>query len=112
MLRWTFPLVVALLAPLPAFVQPPPRPQPEVNPELRDSIKANYTKYEYQIPMRDGVNLFTTVYVPKDDSQTYPILMMRTPYSCFPYGVDKYPDLIRPGERYIKSGYIFVYQDV
>ncbi|MEG0042555.1 MAG: X-Pro dipeptidyl-peptidase, partial [Massilia sp.] len=25
-----------------------------------------YTKYEYRIPMRDGVQLFTVVYVPKD----------------------------------------------
>ena len=29
-------------------------------------VKANYTKYEYRIPMRDGVRLFTAVYVPKD----------------------------------------------
>jgi predicted acyl esterase len=29
-------------------------------------VKANYTKYEYLIPMRDGVHLFTAVYVPKD----------------------------------------------
>jgi uncharacterized protein len=64
------------------------------------------------IPMRDGVKLFTAVYVPKDDSQTYPIMLMRTPYSCQPYGVDKYPDSLRPGERYAKAGYIFAYQDV
>ncbi|MBA4064879.1 MAG: X-Pro dipeptidyl-peptidase [Isosphaera sp.] len=62
--------------------------------------------------MRDGVRLFTAVYVPKDDSTTYPILLMRTPYGCQPYGVDKYPDSLRPGERYAKGGYIFVYQDV
>ena len=29
-------------------------------------VKAHYTKYEYRIPMRDGVRLFTSVYVPKD----------------------------------------------
>ena len=29
-------------------------------------IKANYTKYEFQIPMRDGKRLFTSVYVPKE----------------------------------------------
>src|ERR1700727_295320 len=51
-------------------------------------VKANYTKYEYQIPMRDGIKLFTSVYVPKDDSKKYPILMKRTPYSVAPYGVD------------------------
>ena len=38
-------------------------------------VKANYTKYEYEIPMRDGKKLFTAVYTPKDTSQPYPILM-------------------------------------
>ena len=92
-------LVVLLLAPAPAFAQP-------------DLVKANYTKYEFKIPMRDGVKLHTAVFVPKDDSQVYPFLMQRTPYSCAPYGVDKYPDKVGPGERYQRSGYIFVTQDV
>jgi len=42
-------------------------------------IKANYTKKEYKIQMRDGVKLFTSVYTPKDTSKTYPIIMIRTP---------------------------------
>src|SRR5262245_31499968 len=113
MTRYLLPVVLALLVPLPAFVQPPaPAPKADAAAELRDHIKANYTKYEYMIPMRDGVKLFTAVYVPKDDSETYPFLLIRTPYSCQPYGVDKYPNELRPGERYAKSGYIFVYQDV
>ena len=28
--------------------------------------RAHYTKFDYRIPMRDGVKLFTSVYVPKD----------------------------------------------
>ena len=64
------------------------------------------------IPMRDGVRLFTAVYVPKDDAQSYPFLLNRTPYSCAPYGVDKYPDNLRTPASYVKSGYIFVFQDV
>ena len=44
-------------------------------------IREHYTKYEYRIPMRDGVKLFTAVYVPKDASTAYPILLTRTPYS-------------------------------
>ena len=32
-------------------------------------VKAHYTKYEFQIPMRDGKKLFTAVYAPKDASQ-------------------------------------------
>ncbi|HEY7679741.1 MAG TPA: X-Pro dipeptidyl-peptidase, partial [Terriglobia bacterium] len=53
-------------------------------------IKSNYTKYEYRIPMRDGVKLFTAVYVPKSSSEAYPILLNRTPYSLRPYGPDRY----------------------
>jgi len=44
-----------------------------------DYARANYTKFEYRIPMRDGVKLFTSVYVPKDGGQKYPILLTRTP---------------------------------
>ncbi len=75
-------------------------------------IKANYTKYEYRIPMRDGKRLFTAVYVPKDQSRTYPILLIRTPYNVKPYGADQYPDNLRPGPLFAKEGYIFVNQDV
>src|SRR5277367_2697215 len=77
-----------------------------------DYVKSHYTKYEYRIPMRDGVKLFTSVYVPKDDSQPYPILMDRTPYSVAPYGVDQYKKTLGPSDEFEKAGYIFVYQDV
>jgi uncharacterized protein len=53
-------------------------------------IKSNYTKYEFQIPMRDGKKLFTSVYAPKDAKEQYPIMLDRTPYSVAPYGVDNY----------------------
>jgi putative CocE/NonD family hydrolase len=74
-------------------------------------IKANYTKYEYQIPMRDGKKLFTSVYVPNDQSKKYPFLMDRTPYSVAPYG-EGYKASIGPSPQFVKDGYIFVYQDV
>jgi putative CocE/NonD family hydrolase len=77
-----------------------------------EAIKATYTKYEYRIPMRDGVRLFTAVYVPKDASQKYPILLNRTPYSVGPYGADRYRDNLGPSPLFAKEGYIFVYQDV
>jgi putative CocE/NonD family hydrolase len=86
--------------------------QPPAAPEKPEPVKTQYTKYEYRIPMRDGVKLFTAVYVPKDDSHTYPLLLTRTPYSCAPYGVDAYPDSLKPGPLYQKAGYVFVYQDV
>jgi putative CocE/NonD family hydrolase len=80
--------------------------------EKEDYVKAHYTKYEYRIPMRDGKKLFTSVYVPKDASQPYPILMDRTPYNGAPYGEDQYKKHLGPSEEFEKAGYIFVYQDV
>src|SRR5579872_6529570 len=75
-------------------------------------VKEHYTRFEYTIPMRDGVHLFTSVYIPKDSSQTYPFLITRTPYSVGPYGVDHLPDRLGPSLDFTKAGYIFVYQDV
>ena len=39
--------------------------QPAPAASAEDYVRAHYTKYEYRIPMRDGVRLFTAVYVPK-----------------------------------------------
>jgi len=75
-------------------------------------IKEHYTKYEYRIPMRDGVHLFTSVYLPKDSSRAYPFLINRTPYSVGPYGVDQYRKNLGPAPEFDKAGYIFVFQDV
>jgi len=100
-----------------------PSTGPLVPTEFKDdaavvtALREYYTKYEYRIPMRDGVHLFTSVYAPKDRSQTYPILMTRSPYSASPYGTDRYPE----GERarrwhhlksFVHEGYILVTQDV
>ncbi len=80
-------------------------------PNVED-VKANYTKKEVQIPMRDGVKLFTSIYMPKDTSQKYPFLMQRTPYSVGPYGAEAYKNSLGPSLLFQKEGYIFVYQDV
>src|SRR6185312_7400158 len=80
--------------------------------ETHFDVRAHYTKYEFRIPMRDGKRLFTSVYVPKDTSKTYPILMTRTPYGVEPYGADNYPKTLFPGEEFERDGFIFVYQDV
>ncbi|HEY1600615.1 MAG TPA: CocE/NonD family hydrolase, partial [Pirellulales bacterium] len=78
----------------------------------RDYVASHYTKYEYRIPMRDGKKLFTAVYVPKDQSQSYPIMLLRTPYSVRPYGADQYKADLGPSPLFGQQGYIFVYQDV
>ena len=100
--------------------------RPIISAELKEdadiarAIRENYTKYEHRIRMRDGVSLFTVVYAPKDTSRTYPMMLMRTPYSVAPYGVDNYPGAhggqglsrIAPSTHFIRQGYIFVHQDV
>ena len=75
-------------------------------------VRAHYTKHEFEIPMRDGVKLFTAVYVPKDRSLRYPILLQRTPYGVAPYGVDAYRPSIGPSDHVMKDGFIVAYQDV
>lgn len=75
-------------------------------------IKAAFNKSEHMIPMRDGKRLFTVVYSPKDTSQTYPLLMQRTPYGSGPYGAEAYKPSLGPSPLFTNEGYIFVYQDV
>src|SRR5205823_6404064 len=77
-----------------------------------DYVKAHYTKYEYKIPMRDGVRLFTEVYVPRDTSRKSPFLMIRTQSGVLPYGTDQYPRDLGPSPLFGKAGYLFVNQDV
>jgi uncharacterized protein len=76
-------------------------------------FKEHYTKKEVYIPMRDGIKLFTAIYTPKENTEKHAFLMTRTPYSCSPYGEDKYL-AIWGGYKaaYIKENYIFVMQDV
>lgn len=80
-------------------------------PTSADDVRARYTKYEYMVPMRDGVRLFTSIYAPKDTSQKYPFLLTRTPYSVAPYGVDQYRGSLGPSDHFQKDGFLFVYQD-
>lgn len=83
------------------------------DPQTTESyIRLHYTKHEYMIPMRDGVKLMTSVFVPKNTSKTYPMLMKRTPYNVAPYGEDKFPTRLGPSEHFVRAGYIFVNQDV
>ncbi len=79
-----------------------------------EKIRTNYAKFETMIPMRDGVQLFTSIYVPYtiDVSAEFPILMVRTPYSSGPYGANVYRGALGPSEAFEDEKFIFVYQDV
>jgi len=73
----------------------------------------NYYKIERMVPMRDGVRLFTSFYIPKDSLEKHPFLMTRTPYSCAPYGENKMMAAWNSyGMVYLRENYIFVSQDV
>ncbi|MBE9462495.1 CocE/NonD family hydrolase [Dyadobacter sp. UP-52] len=77
-------------------------------------IREHYSKIERMIPMRDGIKLFTSIYIPKDisASQKYPILLNRTPYNSAPYGETLFKTSLGPSMSFAKEGYIIVYQDV
>jgi putative CocE/NonD family hydrolase len=77
-------------------------------------VRENYYKIEKMLPMRDGIHLFTAFYIPKDSSVKHPILFNRTPYTCYPYGEDKFNPRIYETYwiNYLKEGYIIAIQDV
>ena len=83
-------------------------------PPAATYAQAHYTKQEVYVAMRDGTQLFTVIYTPKDAGagKKYPILMQRTCYSVAPYGSGRFPARLGPSEIMMKQGYIFVYQDV
>lgn len=80
-----------------------------------DFIREHYAKYEYKIPMRDGVKLFVSIYEPRagefKDHGPYPFLMTRTPYSCAPYGEDMMAARMGISQELLESGYNFVCAD-
>ncbi|MEO6813236.1 MAG: CocE/NonD family hydrolase [Ginsengibacter sp.] len=75
-------------------------------------VKKNFTKIDTAITMRDGIKLYTIIYIPKDNSVKYPFLMERTPYSVAPYGEKNYANSLGPNTDLMHGKYIFVYQDV
>lgn len=81
----------------------------EVNEEY---VKNNYTKIEEYITMRDGIRLFTSIYIPKNSSEKHPIILNRTPYTVAPYGTSEVKTYLGNFPEMTKAGYIFVYQDV
>jgi len=73
----------------------------------------NYHKVEQMIPMRDGVKLYTSIYIPNDVTENHPILLRRSPYSCAPYGPKEFFKFWEKYHTtYCREGYIMVFQDV
>ncbi len=86
-----------------------------VKAENPDSIWIvnHYVKQEHSVPMRDGIRLFTSVYIPTDNTEKHPILITRTPYSCRPYGEKNFRKYWSNHYKdYLRENYIMVIQDV
>lgn len=75
-------------------------------------LKEDYVKWERMVPMRDGVKLYTAIYIPRSTTEKVPIIMVRTPYSCNPYGTENYRRHLGPSPLFAGEKYIYVYQDV
>lgn len=72
----------------------------------------DYRKKEVMLPMRDGTRLYTAVYEPVSAPTPGPLLIMRTPYACEPYGQGFTPLLRTSLAAYVECGYTLVFQNV
>ncbi|HEU0014785.1 MAG TPA: CocE/NonD family hydrolase [Longimicrobium sp.] len=75
-------------------------------------VAEHYVKRDTLIPMRDGVRLYTAIYIPKDQSRPHPVILRRTPYSVGRYGNTRYNAAGGAWAAFHRLGYILVMQDV
>ncbi len=83
------------------------------------AVERNYDRRVVMVPMRDGVKLFTVVFVPKG-AHDAPIMLTRTPYNAAdhvrnptaPPARTLIDELSVADEGFVENGYIRVYQDV
>ena len=94
-----------------AGISPAQAPAKTTAASAAEYVREHFTKIERRIPMRDGVKLFTAVYIPKDASRKYPVLLLRTPYGIGNYGEGKLADWLGPTRLFLREGYIFADQD-
>ena len=80
--------------------------------QYNDSLymREHYEMFEYQLVMRDGIRLFTVVYMPKDKAKTHAILLNRTCYNASRYA--EYKTYGHPSKYLVQDGYILAFQDV
>ncbi|MEO9227009.1 MAG: CocE/NonD family hydrolase, partial [Gemmatimonadaceae bacterium] len=67
-----------------------------------------FDETEVMIPVRDGVHLHTTIWMPKGNVEKLPIIFTRTPYGIVSSGKSLDSPVLADLE---KDGYIFVFQD-
>src|SRR5262249_49238930 len=73
------------------------------------SVEAKFEAFEEMIPMRDGVNLYTVICVPKNSAERLPILLQRTPYGSGTGIAGRLPFIYT---ELVSDGYIFAFQEI
>ncbi len=139
--RWSFgaATAVVLLGVAPAFAFAPPSPKDaaaagnadapkaagkdagavgDIAAPVKDFVppNADYAKRVEMIPMRDGVKLYTVIWIPKA-ARDAPIILTRTPYDAAKHvrqsgSASLLAALPLESENYVKAGWIRVYQDI
>ena len=89
-------------------------PQAAAGAEATDSVRARYTKYEYRIPMRDGMKLFTVGLRAQGRGRTAATRSCSTGRrtASRPTGATTIATASAPRRLAAKEGFIFAYQDV
>jgi hypothetical protein len=109
------PRLISLLALTVAGLSAPAAAQPVVATNataprvaLATPLDSLFTLRSEMLPMRDGVRLFTKIFVPKTASGPLPFMFIRTPY-----GIDgnSSASIERNYDFLVRDGYIFVFQD-
>lgn len=75
-----------------------PPPEPPLTPTLPTRVE--------MVPMRDGVKLYTEIFLPAASNKHFPVVLMRSPY---PYSRPSRNDK-KPLDRYLDAGYAVVFQ--
>ena len=106
-----------ILAAAPLRAQQPGLPSDDLTPNFKaPAEQTDFDKRVVMIPMRDGVKLYTVIYVPKG-AKGAPIVLTRTPYDAATRAARSKSGRMAEAlplsdEGFAHAGYIRVYQDV
>jgi len=91
------PILISLFSTLPLSAQ--------TSPEAAQTFQ----KSEQMITMRDGARLYTEYFIPKNVSESLPIIFLRTPYGAAGWGERSVVGFLK---ELADDGYIFAFQDI
>jgi putative CocE/NonD family hydrolase len=82
---------------------------------LREALpQDDFELHEVMIPMRDGINLYTIIIIPKNVTRNLPIIIDRTPYDASERikGTSTGHISVLLGNRFLLDDCIYVFQDI